>query len=107
MHIGHAKAALVNQYYQQWYKGKLIMRFDDTNPAKENDEFEEAILEDLEILQVKYDKLTHTSDHFEKISEYCKKMLRAGKAYVDYTDPEKMKVDRKAKKISVNRSNCE
>ena len=42
LHVGHAKAALLNQHYQQNFQGKLIMRFDDTNPAKESAEFEQV-----------------------------------------------------------------
>ena len=73
------------------------MRFDDTNPAKENAEFERVILEDLEMLQVRYDKLTHTSDHFDLIERYAEQMLRQGTAYVDDTDPEAMKQERDQK----------
>ena len=81
------------------------MRFDDTNPAKENAEFEKVILEDLELLHVKYDKFTHTSDHFDLIGRYCEQMLREGKAYVDDTDPETMKSEREQKTESKNRTN--
>ena len=81
------------------------MRFDDTNPAKENAEFEKVILEDLEMLQVKYDKLTHTSDHFDLIERFCEQMLQEEKSYIDDTDPEVMKQEREQKLESINRQN--
>uniref|UniRef100_A0A7G3AAD1 Bifunctional glutamate/proline--tRNA ligase n=1 Tax=Lutzomyia longipalpis TaxID=7200 RepID=A0A7G3AAD1_LUTLO len=105
LHIGHAKAALLNQYYQEAFQGKLIMRFDDTNPAKENVHFEKVILEDLEMLQIKPDVFTHTSQYFDLMLEYCEKLLKEGKAYVDDTDPEKMKKEREQRTESANRSN--
>jgi glutamyl-tRNA synthetase len=53
MHIGHCKAAMLNQYYAQSTGGKLIVRMDDTNPSNEKDEFTQAILEDLASLGIK------------------------------------------------------
>lgn len=106
MHIGHAKAALLNQYYQQAFDGKLIMRFDDTNPAKENVHFEKVILEDVEMLEIKPDLFTHTSQYFDLMLDYCEKLLKDGKAYADDTEPEQMKLQREQKVESANRNNC-
>ena len=94
LHIGHAKAAMLNQYFAQIYKGKLIVRFDDTNPSKEKCEFEESIIEDLALLGVKGDILSHTSDFFPEIEKYCEAMLREGTAYADNTPVDQMREER-------------
>uniref|UniRef100_A0A0N4ZMS1 glutamate--tRNA ligase n=1 Tax=Parastrongyloides trichosuri TaxID=131310 RepID=A0A0N4ZMS1_PARTI len=105
LHIGHAKAALLNQYYQQTFEGQLIMRFDDTNPAKENAHFEEVIKGDLEILKIVPDRWTHSSDHFDLLMELCEKCIKEGKAFVDDTDGETMKNERELRQESKNRNN--
>jgi bifunctional glutamyl/prolyl-tRNA synthetase len=105
LHVGHAKALLLNQYYQQAFKGKLIFRFDDTNPAKENAEYEKIILEDVDRLGVKPDMFTHTSDSFDRIMKLCEQMIREDKAYVDDTDAETMKKEREERVESKNRNN--
>lgn len=107
LHIGHAKAALLNQYYRNMYDGTMIMRFDDTNPAKENAEFEKVILEDLKMLKIEPDKFTHTSDHFDTIMNFAEKMIREGKAYADDTPGDQMKEEREKRVKSANRDNCE
>ncbi|CAM6096286.1 unnamed protein product [Calypogeia fissa] len=94
LHIGHAKAALLNQYFAQKYKGRLIVRFDDTNPTKEKDEYVESILSDLETLGVKGDILTYTSDYFDQLQDMAEKLIREGKAYVDDTPQEQMRKER-------------
>ncbi|EER19379.1 glutamate--tRNA ligase, putative [Perkinsus marinus ATCC 50983] len=94
LHIGHAKAALLNDYYARAYKGKLIIRFDDTNPAKEKAEYEQSIIEDLGMLGIHGDQLTHTSDNFPLLQKYMEKMIKMGKAYVDDTPVDVMREER-------------
>ncbi|CAH1412042.1 unnamed protein product [Lactuca virosa] len=97
LHIGHAKAVLLNQYFAQKYKGKLFLRFDDTNPAKESNEFVDNILRDIGTLGIKYEKITYTSDYFSNLMEMAEKFIKEGKAYVDDTPKEQMKYEREKK----------
>ncbi|MCJ1313174.1 hypothetical protein MMC25_006851 [Agyrium rufum] len=95
LHIGHAKAALLNDYFaHEKYKGTLICRFDDTNPSKEKEEFQDAIVEDLAMMGIKPDKTSYSSDYFEEMFQYCVKMIKDGKAYADDTDRETMQKER-------------
>lgn len=94
LHIGHAKAAMLNQYFAQAYGGKLIVRFDDTNPSKEKSEFEESILEDLHMLGIHGDRITYSSDYFDQLAEHCRELIRRGKAYADDTPKEVMNEQR-------------
>ncbi|XP_078132185.1 bifunctional glutamate/proline--tRNA ligase isoform X2 [Sander vitreus] len=105
LHIGHAKAALLNQHYQVTFKGKLIMRFDDTNPEKEKEDFEKVILEDVSMLQIHPDQFTYTSDHFATIMRFAEQLLAEGKAYIDNTPPEQMKQGREQRAESKCRNN--
>ncbi|KAG6851300.1 hypothetical protein H0H93_011736 [Arthromyces matolae] len=95
LHIGHTKAAILNQYFAKMYHGKLIIRFDDTNPSKERTEFEETILEDLKLLNIHGDVVTHTSDHFQTLYDLAVKLIEAGKAYTDDTIQDDMREERK------------
>ncbi|XWS57091.1 hypothetical protein CRYUN_Cryun09bG0141800 [Craigia yunnanensis] len=90
LHIGHSKAALLNQYFAQRYQGEVILRFDDTNPTKESNEFVENLKKDVETLGIKYQKVTYTSDYFSKLTDMAEKLIKEGKAYVDDTPRERM-----------------
>lgn len=94
LHIGHAKAAILNQYFAQAYKGKLIIRFDDTNPSKEKEEFQDSILEDLELLGIRGDRVTYSSDYFQQMYDMCVQLIKEGGAYCDDTPTEKMREER-------------
>ncbi|KAF2200903.1 glutamyl-tRNA synthetase [Delitschia confertaspora ATCC 74209] len=95
LHIGHAKAALLNDYFaHERYKGTLLLRFDDTNPLKEKQEFQDAIIEDLALMGIKPDKMSHTSDYFDELYEECVRLIKEGKAYADDTLQEQMRKER-------------
>ncbi|KJP86271.1 glutamate-tRNA ligase [Plasmodium fragile] len=105
LHIGHAKAAFLNSYYANMYEGKMLLRFDDTNPALEDIKFETSIMEDLENLGLKYEKISYTSDYFETLEDYCIKLIKMEKAYADDTNVEEMRNQRGEGIESVNRQN--
>ncbi len=84
LHIGHAKAICLDFGLAQEYGGLCNMRFDDTNPTKEEREYMVSILEDVRWLGFDWDdRLYHASDYFEQLYEYACQLIRAGKAYVD------------------------
>lgn len=83
LHIGHAKAALLNDYFAHKNNGTLICRFDDTNPSKEKMEFQDAIMEDLKSMAIIPEKTSYSSDYFQEMYEYALKLIRAGKAFAD------------------------
>ena len=94
LHIGHVKAAMLCYYAAKHFKGKMILRFDDTNPSKEKGEFLESIKTDLKRLEIVPDIISYSSDHFPKLRELMTELISKGKAYCDNIDPEKMKEDR-------------
>lgn len=83
LHIGHAKSILLNYGLAQKYGGRFNMRFDDTNPTKEDVEFVESIKEDIRWLGADWeDRLFYASDYFGQMYEAAVKLIRKGKAYV-------------------------
>ncbi|CAL3973200.1 hypothetical protein PZA11_005499 [Diplocarpon coronariae] len=104
LHIGHIKAALLNDYFaHELYKGTLLLRFDDTNPSKEKQEFQDSIVEDLKLVGIKPDKTSFTSDYLEDLYQYGIRMIKEGHAYADDTDQETMRAERMDGIASKNR----
>jgi len=82
LHIGHAKAICLNFTTAQKYGGKCNLRFDDTNPLKEDTEYVESIKEDVRWLGFQWDKLLFASDYFDRMIECAFTLIKKGKAYV-------------------------
>ena len=94
LHIGHVKAFMIDYLIAKENNGELILRFDDTNPTKEETEFVEAIEEDARWLGIKWVKVTYASDYFDELYEWAKKLVLMGKAYVDDQTPEEVSANR-------------
>ncbi len=82
LHIGHAKSICLNFGVAQEFGGKTFLRFDDTNPEKEDEIFVQSILEDVKWLGYTWDHLTYASDYFEQLYTFAEGLILDGKAYV-------------------------
>ena len=82
LHIGHAKSILLNFGLSKKYNGKFNLRFDDTNPSKEKEEYVSSILEDVKWLGATFDKPLYASDYFDKMYECAVLLIKKGLAYV-------------------------
>lgn len=94
LHIGHAKALCIDFSIARKYGGKCNLRFDDTNPAKEDTEFVNGIMEDIKWLGYEWAELHYASDFFPRLYEIACDFIRKGVAYVDDQTPEEMRLNR-------------
>jgi glutaminyl-tRNA synthetase len=94
LHIGHVKAWWIDYNTAKSFGGELYLRFDDTNPAKEESEFVEAIKEDTKWLGIQWAKETYASDYFGRLYEWAVRLVRKGLAYVDDQSPEEVTAKR-------------
>ena len=92
LHIGHAKSICLNFGLASQYSGQCNLRFDDTNPSKEEDEYVKAIMEDVRWLGFDWgDRLFYSSEYFDQLYEYAVRLIEKGKAYVDELSPEQIR----------------
>ena len=94
LHIGHAKSICLNFEISKSYNGKCNLRFDDTNPEKENVEFIESIKKDIEWLGYQWDEMHFASDYFNNLYNYALKLISEGYAYIDSSSPDEIKRER-------------
>lgn len=83
LHLGHAKSLCINFGLAQKYGGKTNLRYDDTNPVKEDTEYVDAIKEDIRWMGFQWDKELYASDYFDQLYEWAEQMILNGQAYVD------------------------
>ena len=94
LHIGHAKSICLNFGVAQEYGGKTFLRFDDTNPIKESEEYVNAIAADVAWLGFQWADMTHASDYFEELYNFAVSLIKDGKAYVCSLNAEEIRAGR-------------
>ena len=94
LHIGHAKSICLNFGMADEFGGKTNLRFDDTNPEKEEQEYVDSIMEDVRWLGFEWDRLFYASDYFDQLYEWAMQLIKAGKAYVDDLTAEEIRQHR-------------
>lgn len=94
LHIGHVKAFLIDYFTAKEFGGELYLRFDDTNPSKEETEFVDAIKEDAAWLGIEWVKETYASDYFDRLYDWAVRLVKMGLAYVDDQSQEEMSASR-------------
>ncbi len=94
LHIGHAKSICLNFGLAAEFGGTTNLRFDDTNPLKESEDFAQAIMEDVRWLGFEWHELRHASDYFDQLYDYAVYLIKTGKAYVDSQDASEVRSSR-------------
>ena len=94
LHVGHAKSICLNFGLAEEFSGRCNLRFDDTNPEKESQEYIDAIEEDVRWLGFEWSDLCHTADYFDQLFEWALHLIRNGDAYVDEQSAEEMRANR-------------
>ncbi|MBR4821954.1 MAG: glutamine--tRNA ligase, partial [Bacteroidales bacterium] len=94
LHLGHAKSLCINFGLAQKYGGKTNLRYDDTNPTKEDTEYVDAIKEDIKWLGFQWEKELYASDYFEQLYEWAEQLIQRGLAYVDDQTQEEISAGR-------------
>ena len=94
LHLGHAKSICLNFGLAEKYGGKTNLRYDDTNPTKEDTEYVDSIKEDIKWLGFQWDKELYASDYFDQLYEWAEDMIKRGLAYVDDESQEEIRLHR-------------
>lgn len=94
LHVGHAKSICLNFGVAEEFDGRCYLRFDDTNPIKEEEEYVNAIIEDVRWLGFEWCAMTHSSDYYQELYDYAVDLIKQGKAYVDSLSMEEIRAYR-------------